>query len=112
MEEQYEGKAGFSILKKYNLLYKEELKRFKKNPLKVYALPIEIGREVPRPSTWFKGYTEKFFFDRGVLYYHLYGKLRNLMAIRFLLAHKGVMCKEIPVKKAYELMCAGMKEAK
>ena len=33
------------------------------------------------------------------------------MAIRFLLAHKGVMCREIPVKKAYELMRAGMKEA-
>ena len=40
-----------------------------------------------------------------------YGKLRHLMAVRFLLAHKGVMCQEIPVKKAYELMCAGMKEA-
>jgi len=40
-EEQYEGKAGFSILKKYNVLYKEELKRFKKNPLKVYALPYD-----------------------------------------------------------------------
>ena len=82
-----------------------------KKGLKVYALPIEIGREVPRPSTWFNGYTEKFFFDRGVLYYHLYGKLRKPMAIRFLLAHKGVMCQEIPVKKAYELMCSGMKEA-
>ena len=83
-----------------------------KKGLKVYALPIEIGREVPRPSTWFQGYTEKFFFDRGVLYYYLYGSFRKLMAIRFLLAHKGVMCKEISVKKAYKLMCAGMQEAK
>lgn len=82
-----------------------------KKGLKVYALPIEIGREIPRPSTWFNGYTEKFFFDRGVLYYHLYGTLKHLMALRFLLAHKGVMCQEISVKKAYELMCAGMKEA-
>lgn len=82
-----------------------------KKGFKVYALPLRIGKEVPRPSTWFHGYTEKFFFDRGVLYYYLYGGLRHLMAIRFLLAHKGVMCQEIPVKKAYELMCAGMKEA-
>lgn len=82
-----------------------------KKGFKVYALPIEIGKEVPRPSTWFLGYTEKFFFDRGVLYYYLYGKLRHVMAIRFLLAHKKVMCQDIPVKKAYELMCAGMKEA-
>ena len=82
-----------------------------KKGMKVYALPIEIGKEVPRPSTWFHGYTEKFFFDRGVLYYYLYGKLRKVMAIRFLLAHKAVMCQEIPVKKAYQLMCEGMKEA-
>lgn len=83
-----------------------------KKGLKVYALPIEIGREVPRPSTWFNGYTNKFFFDRGVLYYHLYGPLRKVMAIRFLLAHKNVMCQEIPVKEAYKLMCDGMKEAR
>lgn len=83
-----------------------------KKGMKVYALPIEIGKEVPRPSTWFHGYTEKFFFDRGVLYYHLYGVLRHLMALRFLLAHGKVMCQEIPFKKAYGLMCDGMKEAK
>lgn len=82
-----------------------------KKGFQVIALPIEIGREVPRPSTWFHGYTEKFFFDRGVLYYYLYGKLRFLMALRFLLAHKAVMCQEISVKKAYALMCEGMKEA-
>lgn len=78
---------------------------------KVYALPEEIGKEVPRPSTWFHGYTEKFFRDRGVLYYYLYGTFKKLMAIRFLLAHKQVMCQEISVKKAYKLMCEGMKEA-
>lgn len=83
-----------------------------KKGLKVYAVPIEIGKEVPRPSTWFHGYTEKFFFDRGVLYFHLYGALRHVMAIRFLLAHGKVMCQEIPRKKAYQLMCDGMKEAK
>ena len=82
-----------------------------KKGFKIYALPIEIGQEVPRPSTWFHGYTEKFFFDRGVLYFYLYGKLRHLMAVRFLLAHKAVMCQEISLKKAYELMCAGMREA-
>lgn len=83
-----------------------------KKRMKVYALPIEIGKEVPRPSTWFQGYTEKFFFDRGVLYYYLYGRLRHLMALRFLLAHGKIMCQEIHLKKAYKLMCDGMKEAK
>lgn len=82
-----------------------------KKGLKVYALPVEIGKEVPRPSTWFHGYTKKFFFDRGVLYYYLYGKLRWFMAMRFLLAHKKEMCQEISVKDAFKLMCDGMQEA-
>lgn len=79
--------------------------------MKVYKVPVLIGREIERPSTWFTGYNEKFFFDRGVLYYHLYGYLRHMMAIRFLLAHKGEMCRDIPVKEAYKLMKKGMKEA-
>lgn len=82
-----------------------------KKKLKIYALPINLGREEPRPSTWFEGYTEKFFFDRGVLYFYLYGFLRHLMALRFLIAHGKTMCREIPFKRAFGLMCRGMKEA-
>jgi len=79
--------------------------------LKVFRVPVTIGTEVPRQSTWFNGYTEKFFYDRGVLYYHLYGFLAKPLAMRFLLKHKSVMCKEIPVRKAYALMKEGMREA-
>lgn len=82
-----------------------------KRGLKVFRTPVRIGQEIPRPSTWFHGYDEKFFFDRGVLYYHLYGKLRKPIAIRFLLKYKGEMCKDIAVKDAYRLMKKGMQEA-
>ncbi|WWR15504.1 glycosyltransferase family A protein [Lachnospiraceae bacterium JLR.KK008] len=80
--------------------------------MRVYKTPVTIGREQERESTWFSGYHEKFFFDRGVLYEHLYGRLAKPVAMRFLLAHRAVMCREIPVKKAYELMCQGLKEAR
>lgn len=82
-----------------------------KKGLKVYALPINLGKEEPRPSTWFEGYTERFFFDRGVLYSFLYGPLRHVMALRFLIVHGKMICGEIPFSKAYRLMCKGMKEA-
>ena len=82
-----------------------------KKGMKVYKVPVLIGREIERPSTWFKGYNEKFFFDRGVLYWHLYGCLRHAMALRFLLAHRKEMCQDISVKEAYKLMKKGMKEA-
>ncbi len=79
--------------------------------LKVYKVPVTIGQEVPRPSTWFHGYDEKFFFDRGVLYYYLYGFWRKPLALRFLLKNKENMCREIPWKRAYALMKQGMREA-
>lgn len=83
---------------------------------RIYALPITLGKEEPRPSTWFKGYTEKFFFDRGVLYRVLYRSLAKPLAIRFLLAHKGTFFandkQEVTNwKQAYKLMKQGMKEA-
>lgn len=80
--------------------------------MKVYKVPVTIGAEKERPSTWFQGYNRKFFFDRGVLYSHLYGRLDKVMAIRFLLAHKAEMCQEISVKDAYGIMCEGICEGR
>ena len=80
--------------------------------LKAIKVPVSLGAERARESTWFKGYTDKFFFDRGVLYAHLYGALAFAMGARFLLKHKSEMCKEIPLKKAYGLMLKGIKEGR
>ena len=88
------------------------LKDCLKYGMKVYAVPVEIGAETERESTWFHGYDKKFFFDRGVLYHFLYGKLAYPMAVRFLLAHGAVMCQEIPRKDALALMKKGIKEEK
>lgn len=82
-----------------------------KKGMKAVAVPVTIGKEVPRPSTWFNGYTEKFFFDRGVLYQYLYGKMALPFAIRFLVKHRNIMFQEeypIDIKKAYALMKDGM----
>lgn len=80
--------------------------------LKIYAVPVCIGEEIERESTWFRGYTEKFFTDRGVLYHYLYGKLAGLFAFRFLFKNKGEMCAEIPFQKAYRLMREGIASQK
>ena len=80
--------------------------------MKVYRTPVTIGHEVERESTWFSGYHEKFFFDRGVLYEFLYGSLAKPIAFQFLLRHQKTMCTEIPLARAYALMCEGLKEAR
>ncbi len=85
------------------------LKDCLKYGLVVYAVPIEIGEECERESTWFQGYNDKFFIDRGVLYHFLYGGLAYLMSVRFLLVHGKVMCTKIPMKNALALMKKGIK---
>ncbi len=85
-----------------------------KHKFKVYAIPVCLGKEVARPSTWFEGYTEKFFFDRGVLYCCLYGFLAKPLALRYLIKHYSLLFKQqvIPFSKAYSIMKKGMKEWK
>lgn len=87
------------------------LKEFMKKGARVYTAPVTIGKEVSEgQSSWFSGYHEKFFRDRGVLYRYLYGPLAGCMALRFLLAHRGRLCGQIPVRQAYRLMKSGIRE--
>ncbi|MCM1121743.1 MAG: glycosyltransferase [Eubacterium sp.] len=88
------------------------LKDCLKAGLKIYSHTICIGEEVERESTWFSGYHEKFFRDRGVLYHYLYGRLALPLAFRFLWVHRGEMCREVPLKQAYAWMRDGVREAK
>lgn len=77
--------------------------------LKLYATPVLIGKEEARESTWFHGYTEKFFFDRGVLFAYLYRGFAFIWALRFLLTKKEMFRGEIDRKKAAKLIFSGIK---
>lgn len=88
------------------------LKQFMDKGYQVYTAPVTIGREKDNDSTWFAGYNEKFFHDRGVLYHYLYGKMAWLFGLRFLLAHKSKMCETVTVKQAFAWMRAGIREGK
>ena len=83
-----------------------------KKGLHLYACTEELGEEIYRESTWFKGYNQKFFIDRGVLYHHLYGALAKVFSLRFLYAHRGEMLREMSLGEAYRLMKQGIGEGK
>lgn len=82
--------------------------------LKVWAVPEEIGEEVPRPSTWFHGYDGKFFHDRGVLYRALYGPLAAVMGLRFLLRGRGKMWGDggMAFAEARRLLFSGIRDGR
>lgn len=88
------------------------LKEFMGKGYKVYTAPVTIGREEAGESTWFSGHNKKFFFDRGVLYRYLYGRLDKVMALRYLLVHRAKLCGENGMGTVYGWMREGMKEAR
>lgn len=88
------------------------LKEFMSKGYRVYTAPVTIGREEAGESTWFAGYNEKFFHDRGVLYHALYGRLARLLALRFLLAHRTKLCEKVTLRQAYDWMKEGIAEGR
>jgi len=80
--------------------------------LKIYHTNLTIGSEIGRKSTWFDGYTDKFFFDRGVLYHYLYGIFALAFGFRFIYRGRHDMCREKPFWKCFGLLKDGIKSAK
>ena len=77
---------------------------------KMYASEVVIGKEEPRESTWFHGYTEKFFFDRGVLFSFLYKNLAWIWALRFIMTKKEMFQGDIGRGRAYSLIRKGIRQ--
>lgn len=77
--------------------------------LNLYRTTTVIGHETPGESTWFKGYGEKFFFDRGVLYHFLYGKMAHVWGARYLIKNRKEMCKEFGLLKSIGLLYKGIR---
>lgn len=88
------------------------LKEFMDKGYRVYTAPVTIGREAAGESSWFAGYNEKFFHDRGVLYHYLYGLMAIPFSLRFLLAHRGTLCGQISVGRAFRWMRDGVREGR
>lgn len=83
--------------------------------MKIKAVPVNLGTEIKRPSTWFHGYTEKFFYDRGVLYVYLYGWMAKPFAVRFVLKHKDKLANtkdSISYQEAMKTIMKGIRDTK
>lgn len=80
-----------------------------KNKLKVYSCPLYLGKVYNKKSTWFKGYDEKYFFDKGALFTAINSKLRHILILQYLIRHKEVLV-NINFSKAHKLMIKGSKK--
>lgn len=82
-----------------------------KKKLRVYATTEKIGNLVHGESTWFYGYNDKYFFDKGVLYYMIDRRMAKCYALYHCFKHKKLYS-EYGWKNAYKKMCEGIKSVK
>ena len=87
------------------------LKDCLRNNLKIIAIPITIGKiEEDRPSTWFEGYNDKYFIDRGALFAAISRKWAWLLCIQFVLRHNKLFKGDTKFNNALKLMFDGIKK--
>ena len=77
-----------------------------KQKLKIYSSPKFLGKISSNESTWFKGYNEKYFFDKGALFTAISKGYRIPLILQYLIRHKDVL-NEFSFLKAFKIMING-----
>lgn len=78
--------------------------------LKVYSHPYVLGTCCKDVSSWFTGYGEKYFYDKGVLVRKLFPKMWWLMAVYFAVRFKRQT--KLSAAKRLQLVFAGTARGK
>ena len=78
--------------------------------LKVYAHEYVLGTCAKDTSSWFVGYNEKYFYDKGVLMRYLFPRMPRVMALYFAIRFKRQT--DIAVGKRIRLMQEGVRGGK
>lgn len=79
--------------------------------LKMYSSPTVIAKVKQEESSWFHGYTDKFFVDKGILIANAFPKMKYLLAYYFAYGLRHVS-KEYGFRKIHKLIRQGIKEYK
>ena len=90
------------------------LKDCLKKKLKIYAVPYALAEiDQSAESTWFKGYNEKFYYDKGAAYTALGNRFTaSIYCFRYLLKYKKQYRGKYKFLYLYKLMLKGIKEFK
>ena len=84
-----------------------------KKGLKVIAVPQAIAHlKDERDSTWFKGYNEKYFFDKGIVLALAHPLLAKPFSLYLILRHNEYTENGMSKKEVYKVICNGIKFVK
>lgn len=80
-----------------------------KSGLNVYKDTSEIGIVKQEDSTWFRGYTDKFFMDKGAFFAAVSKRWAYFLCLQFVLRKHKLFEGEKNVSEAFKLMIKGVK---
>ena len=80
--------------------------------LRAYESPYKIGNVSHEESTWFKGYTDKYFLDKGAFYACFSKRIPFLWCLQFAIRRKGLYGGEKNFWEACRLMHEGIRQYK
>lgn len=83
-----------------------------KKGLKIYTSPEIIGYVEQKTSSWFRGYNEKYFYDKGALFYSISPLLFRLYCLQYCIRKYSIYSSDIKFGNAYRCMMAGSKDIK
>jgi len=83
-----------------------------KKGVKVYGCPQKIGHVTFDTSSWYVGYTEKYFKDKGIFFHFLAPRFGKLLCLQYCVRRNSLFKEAYTAKEAYQLMIKGIEECK
>ncbi len=80
--------------------------------LKLYTYPQTIAAADQTQSTWFRGYDEKFYYDKGVLFATVSKPFAKFLCLQSLIRHPDYKKNGLTFSEAYSCMKKGIKNQK
>lgn len=78
--------------------------------MKIYSDTTKIADVYNYESTWFNGYDEKYFINRGALFAAISKTMAHILILQFLLRKRSIYKNDMGILDAYKYMLKGMKE--
>jgi glycosyltransferase involved in cell wall biosynthesis len=79
-----------------------------KKGLKIFTEPTVIGFASQEGSSWFEGYTDKYFIDKGVLFACLSKRWAEVLCLQFCIRHQKMFIGTKTWSEAYKIMLKGI----
>ena len=81
-----------------------------KKGLEITYIPEYILEVVDEESTWFEGFTDKYFFDKGAIYKRMSSKAYIILILQFALRKYKLYKNENRIFNAIKMMLKGAKD--